>query len=198
MIRERVVDVSLYADVLRALTDWNPPDVDQTRLRDRFLELLRAEPDAVRRDHPGAHITASVLVVEAERNRVLLCLHGRMHRWVQLGGHLEDGDTTLVAAGLREATEESGILGLRLDPVPIHLDIHPVNCRYGPADHYDIRFAALAPVGAVETVSAESAALGWFEPDALPHPLAHATEPLVVPALRSAGLLRAGAGHPGS
>jgi 8-oxo-dGTP pyrophosphatase MutT (NUDIX family) len=184
--------VTLYSDVVRVLTDWIPPDADQARRRDRFLEFLQAEPGAVRRDHPGAHITASVLVVEAERNRVLLCLHGRMHRWVQLGGHLEDGDATLVAAGLREATEESGIDGLRLDPVPIHLDIHQVNCRYGPADHYDVRFAALAPAGAVESVSEESAALGWFEADALPHPLAHATEPLVLPALRSAGLLRVG------
>jgi 8-oxo-dGTP pyrophosphatase MutT (NUDIX family) len=194
----RVVGVSLYRDTVRVLTEWTPPDPDQADLKRRFLDLLRAEPAAIRPDHPGAHITASVLVVDAEGERVLLCLHGRMHRWVQLGGHLEDADPTLVAAGLREATEESGITGLRMDPVPIHLDVHRVNCRHGPADHYDVRFAALAPAGAVEQVSDESTALGWFAPDALPHPLAHATQPLVQPALRAADLLRSDAGRPGA
>jgi hypothetical protein len=128
-------------------------------------------------------------------DRILLCLHGRMHCWVQ---RTPRADPTLVAAGLREATEESGIGGLRLDPVPIHLDVHRVNCRYGPADHFDVRFAALAPDGATEQVSEESSALGWFDPGALPRPLAHATEPLVAPALRAVRRLRAGAGLHGS
>ena len=100
-------------------------------------------------DHPGAHITASALVVNAGLDRVLLCLHGRMQRWVQLGGHCEPEDATVAGAALREATEESGIVGLRIHPVPIDLDVHPVPCRYGPSLHYDVRFAALAPAGAV-------------------------------------------------
>jgi 8-oxo-dGTP pyrophosphatase MutT (NUDIX family) len=195
--------VSLYRDTVRTLTDWRPPDPEQAALRQRFLEFLDAEPGAIRRDHPGAHITASVLVVDAAGERVLLCLHGRMHRWVQLGGHLEDEDPTLLAAGLREATEESGIAGLRLYPEPIHLDVHPVNCRYGPADHYDVRYAALAPADATGLVSDESAALGWFAPNALPSPLAHATATLVAPALAAVRKLpgvqlRSGAGRRGA
>jgi 8-oxo-dGTP pyrophosphatase MutT (NUDIX family) len=196
--------VTLHADAVRVLTEWTPPDADQAEFRRRFLDLLDTEPGAVRADHPGAHITASVLVVDAEADRVLLCLHGRMHRWVQLGGHLEPEDLTVVGAGLREATEESGIAGLLMHPAPIHLDVHRVNCRYGPADHYDVRFAAIAPAGAIEQVSAESAALGWFAPLALPHPLASATEPLVGPALaiarqlRIGAELRSGAGHLGA
>ncbi len=186
--------MTLHTDAVRVLTDWNPPDAEQAELRARFLDLLRAEPGAVRAEHPGAHVTASVLVVDADSDHVLLCLHGRMHRWVQLGGHLEPEDASLVAAGLREATEESGITGLLMHPVPIHLDVHPVNCRYGPADHYDIRFAAIAPAGAVEQVSEESTALAWFAPDALPQPLASATEPLVAPALAIARQLRASRG----
>jgi 8-oxo-dGTP pyrophosphatase MutT (NUDIX family) len=175
--------VTLHEDAVGVLSGWAAPDRQQEELRGRFLELLGGAPDAVRADHPGAHLTASVMVVHADLERVLLCLHGRFRRWVQLGGHLEPVDATLADAALREATEESGISGIRLHPVPIGLDVHPVNCRNGASHHYDIRFAGLAPAGVAEAVSDESIELGWFTEDALPTPLASATEPMVGPAL---------------
>jgi 8-oxo-dGTP pyrophosphatase MutT (NUDIX family) len=131
----------------------------------------------------GPHLTASALVVDPVRGKVLLCLHGRVRKWVQMGGHCEPGDPTLAAAALREAREESGIAELVVSPEPIGLDAHPVRCRYGRSEHFDVRYAVLAPPGARETCSPESAALGWFAPDDLPTPLASATEPLVVLAL---------------
>jgi 8-oxo-dGTP pyrophosphatase MutT (NUDIX family) len=175
-------DGGLHDDALKTVEAWTVVDP----VRERFLELLAQGPDTVWREHQGAHLTASALVVDAIGERVLLCLHGRIGRWVQLGGHCEPDDATVAGAALREATEESGIAGLVLDPTPIHLDIHPVVCSGGPSLHYDIRFAAVAPPGAVETVSAESAALGWFAPDRLPEPLAHAVTPLIEPALARA------------
>jgi 8-oxo-dGTP pyrophosphatase MutT (NUDIX family) len=173
--------MTLYDDALRTVRSL-PADP----VREQFLALLGQGPETLWREHPGAHLTASALVVDAAGERVLLCLHGRIGRWVQLGGHCEPGDRTLAEAALREATEESGIAGLALDPAPIHLDVHPVVCSGGPSLHYDARFAAVAPPDAVESVSAESAALGWFPPDALPEPLAHAVLPLVEPALAHA------------
>jgi 8-oxo-dGTP pyrophosphatase MutT (NUDIX family) len=173
--------MTLYVDALRTLGS-----VPAEPVRDQFLALLAKGAETLWREHAGAHLTASALVVDAAGERVLLCLHGRIGRWVQLGGHCEPGDRTLAGAALREATEESGIAGLALDPVPIHLDVHPVVCSGGPSLHYDVRFAAVAPPDAVESVSAESAALGWFAPDELPEPLAHAVLPLIEPALAHA------------
>jgi 8-oxo-dGTP pyrophosphatase MutT (NUDIX family) len=175
----------LHQDAVAVVTAWTPLDDTGRVNRQRFLDLLAAQPGATMADNPGAHITASAVVVAAGLDQVLLCLHGRMNKWVQLGGHCEPVDASVADAAMREALEESGIEGLALAPVPIDLDIHPVNCRHGQSLHYDIRFALLAPVDAVATVSAESTRLGWFAPDALPEPLASATQRLVAPAIRA-------------
>lgn len=176
----------LHADAVSVVSGWAPPDQDAAAVRKRTLELLATGPVTVARGHRPGHVTASAMVVSADLSRVLLCLHGRFGKWVQLGGHCEPADATLVDAALREATEESGIDGLVIHPEPIGLDIHPVTCDGRASLHYDVRFAVCAPPGAVERVSDESRALGWFPPDALPEPLASATACLVDPALAAA------------
>jgi 8-oxo-dGTP pyrophosphatase MutT (NUDIX family) len=173
---------ALHTDAVALLTDWRPATPAARRARGTTLRLLDAGPVAMTRAHRPGHLTASTLIVDSTGSRVLLCLHGRYGFWVQLGGHCEPEDPTMARAALREATEESGIPGLRLDPEPIDLDIHRVGCQ-GGSRHHDVRFVAVAPAGAVERVSAESAALGWFTPDALPRPLASATGQLVALAL---------------
>ncbi|MCI4064362.1 NUDIX hydrolase [Micromonospora sp. R77] len=181
----------LHADATRLLTGWTPTSPAAGAARDRTVQLLAAGPVAMSRAHRPGHVTASALVLDPTGERVLLCLHGKFHRWVQLGGHCEPGDRTLAGAALREATEESGIDGLVVDPVPIDVDVHPVACQGGSL-HYDVRFAVFAPAGATERVSAESDALGWFPPERLPEPLAGGTVQLVAPAL--AALARRTAG----
>lgn len=178
----------LHHDAVATLTAWTAPTRRAQDARLRTLELLRAGPAALTRRHRAGHVTASTLVLDPD-GRILLCLHGRMALWMQLGGHCEDGDATLAAAALREATEESGLVGLRLIGAPIDVDVHAVRCGDGdggpaqPSYHYDVRFVAVCPAGAVEQVSTESAALGWFTPDALPEPLADGVVQQIAPAL---------------
>jgi 8-oxo-dGTP pyrophosphatase MutT (NUDIX family) len=175
-------DAALHADALRLVTAWDPPTPRTDVIRDQFLALLRDEPGVARRDHPGAHLTASILVVHPDLEQLLLCLHGRVNKWLQLGGHLEDGDRDIVDAARREALEESG-LDLDIHPAPVDLDVHPVPCRYGPALHFDIRFVGVAREGAVPRVSEESHDLRWFPVGALPEPRGSDTDRLIDAAL---------------
>lgn len=162
-------DAVLHADATAVLRAWPAPNPGQSAVREGFLGFLAARPDATRRKCAPGHITASALVLTADRRQVLLTLHPRLGRWVQLGGHCERSDVTLAGAALREATEESGIGGLRIDPVPVHVDIHPVTCSLGiPTRHFDVRFRVLAPAGARPVISDESDDLRFWPVDALP------------------------------
>ncbi|GAA1602610.1 NUDIX hydrolase [Actinoplanes couchii] len=179
---------SLYENTVDVLTTWTATSDDAELARKRTLSLLADGPVATTRAHRAGHVTASALILDDQR-RVLLCLHGRLNRWMQLGGHCEAADETLAAAAFREATEESGIPGLRLDPTPIDIDIHEVRCGAGdggpaePSVHYDVRFLLHAPTGSIEQISDESSALAWFHPEALPSPLASGTIQQIAPAL---------------
>ena len=182
------MSASLHADAVRVLGAWQATTQEGDLARERTLSLLAAGPAALTRENRAGHVTASALVIDGD-GRVLLCLHGRLGRWMQLGGHCEPGDETLAAAALREAVEESGIEVLRIEPDPIDVDVHEVRCSLGtgrpagPSVHYDVRFLVRCPAGSPEQISDESAALAWFRPGALPSPLASRTARQIAPAL---------------
>ncbi|TWP48358.1 NUDIX hydrolase [Lentzea tibetensis] len=157
--------MSLHADAVSVLSRF----AGQDALREAYLGFLAAREDACQRSCAAGHITASALVLDATGSSALLTLHPRVGRWLQLGGHCEPTDSTLAGAALREASEESGIRGLRIEPTPIHLDVHPITCSLGvPTRHFDVRFLVRAPVGARPVRSAESVDLQWWPLDALP------------------------------
>ncbi|WP_312869518.1 NUDIX hydrolase [Saccharothrix ecbatanensis] len=154
---------------MSTLDAWRPADPTQESMRQAYLGFLAAREDACARSCEPGHITASALVLNATADHTLLTLHPRVGRWLQLGGHCEPSDTTLASAALREAREESGIQGLRIEPVPIHLDVHPITCSLGkPTRHFDVRFLVRAPVDAQPCRSAESIDLQWWPLDGMP------------------------------
>lgn len=149
--------MSLHDDAVLVLKSYE----DQDEVRQAYLDHLAAHPDGVWKACHAGHVTASALVIDPERGRVLLTLHKKLRMWLQMGGHCEPADTSLEAAALREATEESGIQGLTLLPGgPVRLDRHPIPppCHC----HFDVQYAALAPSGAVESISEESLDVRWF------------------------------------
>lgn len=152
--------MSLHDDAVLVLKSYE----DQEELRQIYLDHLSAHPDGMWKSCHAGHLTASALVIDPSRGRVLLTLHRKLRMWLQMGGHCEPGDATLARAALREAHEESGITGLTLLPGgPVTLDRHaiPAPCHW----HLDVQYAALAPAGAVPAISDESIDLRWFAYD---------------------------------
>jgi len=156
--------VSLHDDAVSVLKSYDGGDARQAELSLTYLDHLADHPDGMWKACGAGHLTASALVVDPQRGRVLLTLHRKLRMWLQMGGHCEPQDTTVAAAALREATEESGISGLSLVPGgPVRLDLHPI-----PApchQHLDVQYAATASAGAVEQISDESLDLRWFPYD---------------------------------
>lgn len=161
--------MSLRASAIALLRDWRPPDHSQDSLRNAVLAFLDAREDACRRECVPGHITASALVLDDTGDRVLLTLHPRLGRWVQLGGHCEDSDVDILGAALREANEESGVDGLRISPELAAINVHALTCSLGvPTRHLDLQFLAHAPADAQIAVSEESVDLRWWPIDRLP------------------------------
>lgn len=157
----RAEELTLVVDALSA---YEAVDDQQAAVRAEMLAFAGAHDDALWRTCAPGHFTGSALVVHADREQVLLLFHTKLQRWLQPGGHL-DGDANLAASALREATEESGIEGLRVAVPAVDLDIHEVRPpKEEPHLHLDVRFVVLAPEGAEVVGNHESQALRWVRP----------------------------------
>jgi 8-oxo-dGTP pyrophosphatase MutT (NUDIX family) len=167
----------LHTDATAVLAAYRPSSPDQVRLRAEFLAHLAAQPDALLRTCSPAHLTASAAVLNAAADRVMLVLHRKVGLWLQPGGHCEPADASLAAAAVREATEETGVAGLRLAGGPVHLDRHRAPC--GVEHHLDVMFALIAPDGAAAKVGAESVDVRWFGVTDLPEPTDDAVRAVV-------------------
>lgn len=145
-----------------AEVDGPEPEAHRTQV----LDFLLDHHDAAQRSCQEGHLTGSALVLDDSGTATLLMLHRKLGRWFQPGGHA-DGDTNLAAVALREASEETGIAGLRVALPAIDVDVHRVEPPgEAPHLHLDVRYLVFAPPRAVESANEESLALRWVtEPD---------------------------------
>jgi 8-oxo-dGTP pyrophosphatase MutT (NUDIX family) len=135
---------------------------DENDVAALFVDFLAAHPLGFERADRSGHFTGSAWLVDTAGERVLLTLHRKLGRWLQLGGHA-DGDVDLARVALREAEEESGLGGLLVEPLPFDLDRHRIPARGDEPEHwhYDVRYVVRATAGERFTVSDESHALAW-------------------------------------
>jgi len=105
--------------------------------------------------HDGAHLVASVLVVDAG-GLVLLARHRRYRQWGPLGGHLDPNDAGLCAAAARELFEEAGLVpNVYPTPIDVRLSSYPCRTVAEPVLHLDVQFVASTTASAPTLVAGD-------------------------------------------
>ena len=128
----------------------------------RFADFLHSHPQVFERGHAEGHFTGSAWLVSGDGERVLLMHHRKLGRWLQPGGHA-DGDNDLARVALREAQEETGVAGLRVEDGIFDLDRHRIPARGHEAEHwhYDVRYVVRATGDEAFVANGESLGLAW-------------------------------------
>lgn len=144
----------------------------------RLRAFLANTPRPFHRSTLPGHVTGSALLLDASGRFVCLLHHAKLGLWLQPGGH-SDGQEDTWNVALREATEETGISGLRLASFcdsgrvfPIDVDIHLFPARGLEPEHlhFDVRFLVVSSGEAESTPlpgNDESHAVAWFPLSAL-------------------------------
>lgn len=150
------------ADAVSCINEAVSSSGDSDEQRREVLDFVSRHDDALFRTCLSGHVTASALVVDHARERMLVMAHAKLKMWLQPGGHA-DGEGHLPSVALKEATEETGIGGLRIAVPAVDCDVHTIPARPGEPEHLhlDVRFVVLAPPAAVVQGNHESDQLAW-------------------------------------
>jgi 8-oxo-dGTP pyrophosphatase MutT (NUDIX family) len=147
------------AQEIASHTSFDPAEAESIAAT---LAFLGEQSRCWQRNNHAGHLTASAWVVNTAKSHVLLTHHRKFNCWLQVGGHVDAEDESLLAAALREAREESGIQAIEpLQTTIFDIGHHPIQTPKEPAHvHYDIRY--LLVVRTMEfVVSEESNDLAW-------------------------------------
>jgi 8-oxo-dGTP pyrophosphatase MutT (NUDIX family) len=139
---------------------------------------LAAETDPTSSRTFTGHITCGAVVLDRD-GRVLHVHHRVLDRYLLPGGHIEQSDTSLADAALRELHEEAGLPATAVEPlphlagVPLDIDVHPIPANAAkdePAhQHFDFRFAfAASAEHEVRLQEAEVTGYRWISREQMP------------------------------
>jgi len=159
------------ARLLLQLESYLPLTAEEAEMRGRLAAFVAGYENCFERSLTIGHITGSGWIVSLDRRRVLLHHHGKLDKWLQLGGHA-DGEPDPLAVALREAREESGLAEI----APVSTDIFDVDVHSIPArkyeaahDHYDVRYLLEADDATPLMITEESKDLQWVLLEQVPH-----------------------------
>lgn len=177
-----------YREELHA---YRPKNEQEAADKQMISDYIKTFPDTIlTRENRFAHLTASSMIFNETRDKVLMIYHNIFRSWSWTGGHA-DGDTDMLKVAIREAKEETGVQNLRvLTPEPgkgpmAAVDVLPVwghvkKGRY-VSSHLHLNYSYLFEAKEVESLHIkedENSQVGWLsvskireevsEPDMIP------------------------------
>lgn len=150
--------------LLKLLQVYQPVHVEEILFKTSMINFIRHHADCFERTLAHGHITASAWLLNQDHTHALLMHHNKLDRWFQLGGHC-DGDHNVLAVALKEAQEESGIMGIApVNTAIFDIDIHliPDTPKEKAHYHYDVRFLLNVISDEQITKNSESKELRWI------------------------------------
>jgi 8-oxo-dGTP pyrophosphatase MutT (NUDIX family) len=151
--------------VLEELSAYRPENEEERESLAKISALLRGADDPFTRNNPD-HVTGSAVVARPDGSAFLMVFHRRLKRWLQPGGHVEPGDTSVLDTAMREAREETGVTALEVANGGriLDLDVHPIPATAKrPAHvHYDLRYLGTTRGDATVAEPLEIEKVGWF------------------------------------
>jgi 8-oxo-dGTP pyrophosphatase MutT (NUDIX family) len=127
-------------------------------LREQLREQMNTPDGVFARGNMTGHITASGFILTPDRRETLIIGHKGLGRWLQPGGHVDDGDAAIWRAAQREISEETSLADIALAPwhiacgrdfEPADIDTHAIPERpakqEGAHRHHDCLYVFIAP-----------------------------------------------------
>ncbi|MDX1812784.1 MAG: NUDIX hydrolase [Gammaproteobacteria bacterium] len=158
--------------LLKLLEKHTPYDETERDMLQRMQAFITANANCFDRELEQGHITGSAWLVDKNLNHVFFTHHAKLNRWLQPGGH-SDGDANTLAVSMREASEESGIEDVFIQPLLpdiFDIDIHTIPARKNDPEHlhYDVRFILETDMNQPLKISDESNEIAWIEIEKIP------------------------------
>ncbi|MCY3572994.1 MAG: NUDIX domain-containing protein [Chloroflexi bacterium] len=156
------------AAILRLLDRHSPADAKEAHDIQRIRQLVHERHDILSARCQVGHITASALIIDCASGRILLHFHRKLKRWLQVGGHLETGESDPALAALREAREETGLPDLVFCPqaaMPLDIDVQNIPARADMPAHLHLDFRYLLATRHPQALApepGESAQFRWL------------------------------------
>lgn len=97
----------------RQIRAYRPACEQEERDQQLMLQYVELFPETIgTRQCELAHMTASSLIFNKDRGKLLMVYHNIYHSWSWTGGHA-DGEERLLPVAMREAVEETGLKEVR-------------------------------------------------------------------------------------
>lgn len=125
------------------IMNYKPINYEEEAIKQYILKWMDNFDDVLTRDNNFGHFASTGIVLNQERDKMLLVYHNIYDSWLAPGGHA-DGEEDLLSVALREVEEETGQKAKILDDSIFAISASPIvghmkRGKYVPAHtHLDV------------------------------------------------------------